>query len=176
MLTKRLAALGLAAAVTLPLGAACSKSNETSTSSNNVVSSTTTTKSGSGGGSSGGGASSGGANSQADCIAAASAYAKVAMQASQIMAPGQKFDASQFDQELSQVKGSVPADLKADLDTWAAGYSKFLESLQGVDFSNVGALTNGDTLQKLQDANAALETDEFKKADANIKAYFDKCN
>ena len=81
MLTKRLAALGLAAALALPMAAACSKSNETSTGSNSNASSTTTAKSGgsTGGSTSGGGSSSGGSSSGTpnanDCLKAAGQWA-----------------------------------------------------------------------------------------------------
>ncbi|MEZ5141751.1 MAG: hypothetical protein R2726_04425 [Acidimicrobiales bacterium] len=178
MLTKRIAALGLAAALALPLAAACSKSSETSTGSNNNASSTTTTASGGGSGgngSSGGGSGSNGTPSQADCIQAAGLYTKLIAAPSQALAPGQTFDAAAFDQELAQIKGSVPDDLKADMQTFADAYSQFINNVKDLDLSNPASFANPETAQKLQDATKPLDSAEVKKAQDNIDAYFKKC-
>lgn len=169
MLTKRFAALGLAAALALPLGAACSKSSETSTSSNNNASSTTTTKVSSGG--NGGG---GGTPSTGDCVKAAQQFSTLAAQATSALVPGQNIDTAQLESQLNEIKGSVPADLQADMQTWADAYAQFINNVKELDLSNPQNLIN--SAGKLQDASKPLETTEFKQAEANIKAYFDKCS
>lgn len=181
MLTKRLAALGLAAALALPMAAACSKSNETSTGSNSNASSTTTAKSGgsTGGSTSGGGSSSGGSSSGTpnanDCLKAAGQWAALIGKSTAALAPGQAVDAAELQSEVDQLKGSVPADLQKDMQTWSDAFNQYINNLKDLNLSDPSSFTNPATLQKLQDASKPLETSEYKTAQANLEAYFNKC-
>ncbi|MFN8041350.1 MAG: hypothetical protein U0Q07_19190 [Acidimicrobiales bacterium] len=181
MLTKRLAALGLAAALALPMAAACSKSSESST-SNTSASSTTTAKSGgssSGGTTAGGGSSSGGSSSgtpsSADCLKAAGQFTSLIGKSTAALAPGQSVDAAELQAEVDQLKGSVPADLQKDMQTWSDAFTQYINNIKDLNLSDPSSFTNPATMQKIQDASKPIESSDFKTAENNIQAYFNKC-
>ena len=175
MLTTRLAALGLAAALALPLAAAGSKSSESSTSNTSASSITIAKSGGSTGGSTSGGGSSSGTPSSGDCLKAAGQFSTLTAKASSALAPGQSVDAAELQNELNNVKGSVPENLQKDMQTWADAYGQFINNIKDLNLSDPSAYTNPATLQKLQDATKPLDSSEFKTAQSNIEAYFNKC-
>jgi hypothetical protein len=175
MLTKRFAALGLAATLALPLAAACSKS-ETTTSSGTNASSTSTSTSTTSGGTSGGSGRGGGTPSTGDCVKAAQQWSAVILSATSAIVPGQEVDTAKLQAQVDEIKGSVPTELQADMQTWADGYSAYLANIKDLDLSDPSNLVNPATAQKLQDASKPIETPEFKQAQSNLQDYFDKCS
>ena len=138
-------------------------------------SSTASGNSGSGSGSDSGSGSGSGASLgalSADCLAATNAFVAASASLSLVLAGDNKqFESSLA--ELNKWSGSAPSALQKDLKVVAAAYSAYAKALKDAGYK-AGQVPDANMIKALEKANAALETSDFEKANANVDAWFDK--
>ncbi len=129
--------------------------------------------SGSGSGSdSGSGSGSGSGVLSKDCLAATQAFVAASASLSLVLAGDTKqFDASLA--ELNKWSGSAPASLQKDLKVVAAAYAAYGKALKDAGYK-AGQVPDANMIKAMEKANAALETSDFEKANANVDAWFEK--
>ncbi len=59
--------------------------------------------------------------------------------------------------------------------TWSDAFTQYINNIKDLNLSDPSSFTNPATMQKIQDASKPIESSDFKTAETNIQAYFNKC-
>ncbi|MCX7621890.1 MAG: hypothetical protein N2037_13735 [Acidimicrobiales bacterium] len=162
-LKRKTAASVCAALLVLGVAAGCSKKESSASSSGGNAKSGSDSGSGDGGGNSGAGGIPNLGNLN-ECIAASSAYLQIVAAPAGLALGASKEEVEEMKKNLQDLKGKVPSELRADMDTVGKAYAEFFDAIEA----------NGITSDEAQKASKKLDSDEVKKAQDNIDAYFKK--
>jgi hypothetical protein len=106
-----------------------------------------------------------------DCAEAAGVFASVvAAPFAFIGGAASDEQIAEWESQVEEFKDKVPADLQDDYDTLSAAYDEFAQALEGLSLSD---LVNPATQQALQDASAAIESDDVQAAQENLQEYYE---
>ena len=108
-----------------------------------------------------------------DCLKAATALSSIASASGVLMSPtATKADVQKLQDQIAEVRKSVPSELKGDFDVWSKAWSAYGKILGEV--MDNGGLTNPANVDRLQKLNDVFDDPAWKKANDNINAYFAK--
>lgn len=80
---------------------------------------------------------------------------------------GQSSDLGAAADALDEIAEQVPDEIKDDYQVIAENFAEIAKALEGVDLANA----NEETLAKLQQATASLDSAEVKEATENVQAW-----
>ncbi len=107
------------------------------------------------------------------CIQAYTAWGTALAEMSTIASPtATQDDIDKAKAAVDEARKSVPDEIKSDFDVWAQTYTDYITKLQELEKN--GGVATPDNLAKFEELSKTIDTPEFKKANDNITAYFDK--
>jgi len=83
---------------------------------------------------------------------------------------GQDAGVADVSKVFDELADEVPDEIKADWQVLAENFGKIAEALKGVDLTN-GGTPDAETLAKLQELSATLDSQEVQQASAHIEAW-----
>jgi hypothetical protein len=102
-----------------------------------------------------------------ECMNVGLAYATISLGALGSMFGGAMEDAEleEMENELDELRGDIPSELRDDFDVIQNAFAEFGEALG----DGGGNIFDPEYQEKMEEAGAALESDEFMEAQANIE-------
>ena len=86
---------------------------------------------------------------------------------------GQDAGVADVSKVFDELADEVPDEIKADWQVLAENFGKIAEALKGVDLTN-GGTPDAETLAKLQELSATLDSQEVQQATTHIEAWVTK--
>src|SRR6188472_580826 len=83
---------------------------------------------------------------------------------------GQDAGVADVSKVFDELADEVPDEIKADWQVLAENFGKIAEALKGVDLTN-GGRPDAETLAKLQELSATLDSQEVQQATTHIEAW-----
>jgi hypothetical protein len=83
---------------------------------------------------------------------------------------GQDAGVADVSKVFDELADEVPDEIKADWQVLAENFGKIAEALKGVDLTN-GGTPDAETLAKLQELSATLDSQEVRQATTHIEAW-----
>lgn len=105
-----------------------------------------------------------------DCLGSSLAFAALVLAPLGFTGGASQEQIDKFEKDTADLEAKIPPELKDDFETVAAAYKEYGETLKGIDLSDV---TNGDSLDTLEEASKKLDSQDVKDAQDHIQAYFD---